>query len=216
MSSSWDRFTAFVRGVPNHCTDDESLKEYFYRGQDDNNKAVLDTIAGDSFGECTYTEITEKLAHMRTEQLKNKEDSGAFTIPCTIGLLHFAKALCDLGAIINLMPLSFYKKLGLGDPKPIAMRLLMADQKVKRPVGVHHDVLMKVESFIFPSDFVNLDCEVDFEVTIILGRPFLETCHALVYMEKRKMKFRLNNEDATFNICTSMKRSGELQTALRH
>ena len=47
--------------------------------------------------------------------VQNKEDPCAFTIPCTIGLLYFAKALCDLGASINLMPLSIYKKLGLGD-----------------------------------------------------------------------------------------------------
>ena len=45
-----------------------------------------------------------------------KEDLGAFTIPCTIVLLHFAKALCHLDAGINIMPLSIYKKLGLGDP----------------------------------------------------------------------------------------------------
>ena len=51
--------------------------------------------------------------------VQKKEDLGSFTIPCTIGLLHFAKALCDLGASINLMPLSIYKKLGLGDPKPL-------------------------------------------------------------------------------------------------
>ena len=50
VSSSWDRFTSFLRSVPNHRIDDESLKEYFYRGQDDNNKAVLDTIAGGSYG----------------------------------------------------------------------------------------------------------------------------------------------------------------------
>ena len=61
VSSSWDRFTAFVRSVPNHRIDDESLKEYFYRGQDDNNKAVLDTIAGGSYGDCTYAQIAEKL-----------------------------------------------------------------------------------------------------------------------------------------------------------
>ena len=77
--------------------------------------------------------------------VQKKEDPGAFTIPCTICLLHFAKALCDLGASINLMPLSIYKKLGLGDPKPTAMRLLMADQAVKRPVGILHDVLVKVD-----------------------------------------------------------------------
>ena len=58
--------------------------------------------------------------------VQKKEDPGAFTIPCTIGLLHFAKALCDLGESRNLMPLSIYKKLGLRDPKPTSMRLLMA------------------------------------------------------------------------------------------
>ena len=59
--------------------------------------------------------------------VQNKEDPGAFTIPCTVGSLNFAKALCDLVASINLMPLSIYKKLGLGDPKPTVMLILMAD-----------------------------------------------------------------------------------------
>ena len=60
------------------------------------------------------------------------------------------------------MPLSIYKKFGLGDPEPSAMRLLMADWTVKWPIGILHDVLVKLESFIFPADFVILDCEVDF------------------------------------------------------
>ncbi|KAK4737342.1 hypothetical protein R3W88_001039 [Solanum pinnatisectum] len=71
-----------------------------------------------------------------------KEDPGAFIILCTIGLLHFSKALCDLGASINLMPLPIYKKLGLGDPKPTMIRLLMLDRTVKRPIGVLHGVLV--------------------------------------------------------------------------
>ena len=116
--------------------------------------------------------------------VQKKEDSGAFTIRYTVRSLHFAKALCDLGSSTNLMPLSIYKKFGLGDPKPTAMWLLMADRIVKRPIGILHDVLVKVESFIFPADFVILDCEVDFEVPIILGRPFLATGRALVDMEK--------------------------------
>ena len=62
--------------------------------------------------------------------VQKKEDPGAFTIPCTVGSLHFLKALCDLGASINLMPLSIYKMLGLGDPKPTAMRLVMAYRTV--------------------------------------------------------------------------------------
>ena len=110
-----------------------------------------------------------------------------------------------MGASINLIPLSIYKKLGLGDPKPTAMRLMMVDQTVKRPIGILHDVLVKVDSFIFPADFVILDCEVDIEVPIILGSPFLATGRALDDMPKGKMKFWLNNEEATFNICRSMR-----------
>ena len=123
--------------------------------------------------------------------VQKKEDPATFTIPCTIGSLYFVKALCDLGASINLMPLSIYKKFDLGDRKPTAMRLLMADRTVKSPIGILHDVLVKLESFIFPADFIILDCEVNFEVPIILGRPFLATGRALVDMEKgRTMKKR--------------------------
>ena len=157
---------------------------------------------------------TRQLGTLPTNTVKNQknEDQGAFTIPCTVKSLHFAKALCDLGESKNLMPLSIYKKLGLGDPTPTAMRLLMADRTVKRPIGILHDVLVKVESFIFSADFVIFDCEVNFEVPIILGRSFLATGRALVNMEKGQMKFRLNNEEVTFNIFRSMRQSGELQS----
>ena len=61
ISSSLDIFTSFFKSVRNQSIDDESLKKYFYRGQDDNNKVVLDTIAGGYYGECPYAEIAEKL-----------------------------------------------------------------------------------------------------------------------------------------------------------
>ena len=60
--------------------------------------------------------------------VQKKEYPGAFTIPCTFGLLYFAKALCDLCASINFMYFYIYKKLGLGEPKPTTMGLLMADR----------------------------------------------------------------------------------------
>ena len=72
---------------------------------------------------------------------------------------------------------------------------------MKRPIRILHDLPVKAESFIFPTNFVILDCEVDFEVPIILGRSFLAIWRAL---------FRLNNEEATSNICRSMKQSGEI------
>ena len=67
-----------------------------------------------------------------------------------------------------------------------------------------------MELFIFPADFVIIDCEVDFEVPLILGMPFLATERALVDMEKGQMKFLLNNGKVTFDICRSMRQSGEL------
>ena len=70
------------------------------------------------------------------------------------------------------------------------MRLLIVDRMVNRPIGILYDVFVKVESLIFLVDFVILDCEVDFEVLIILARPFLATGRALVDMEKGKIKFR--------------------------
>ncbi|XP_069150271.1 uncharacterized protein [Solanum lycopersicum] len=111
--------------------------------------------------------------------VQKKEDTGSLTILCTIVLLHIAKALFELGASIDLMGLSIYKMLGLGDPNPTMMRLLMAYQTGKKTIGIIHDVLIKVESSIFLTNFL-----IDFEVPIILGRPFLATGHALVDMEK--------------------------------
>ncbi|XP_069154374.1 uncharacterized protein [Solanum lycopersicum] len=125
--------------------------------------------------------------------VQKKQDTCAFTITCTIGWLHFAKTLCDIGEIINLMTLSTYKNC-LGDPNPTAIQLLMTARTVKRPIGILHDVLVKVETLNFLGNFVILDCEVDFEVPIILGRPFLATGRALFDMEKGQMKFWLNNE----------------------
>ncbi|XP_016570847.2 uncharacterized protein LOC107868694 [Capsicum annuum] len=93
--------------------------------------------------------------------VQKKTDSGAFTIPCTIGPLDLAKALCDIRASINLMPLIVYKKLGLGNPTFRNMRLVMADRSVKWPVGILYEVLVKFANFIFSAGFVILDCEVE-------------------------------------------------------
>lgn len=94
--------------------------------------------------------------------MQKKPDPGAFTVPCTVGSMKFTKALCDLGASINLMPLDIYKNLGLGEPTPKMMHLVMADRSVKRLVGILHDVTVKVDDFILPIDFLILDCDVGF------------------------------------------------------
>ncbi|XP_049406250.1 uncharacterized protein LOC125869888 [Solanum stenotomum] len=149
-------------------------------------------------------------AIMTNDSIIKREDPGAFIIPCTIGMLQFAKALCDLGASINLMPYEIYKQLDLGEPKATTMRLLMADRLIKHLVGILYDILVKVDRFIFPANFVILDCEIDAEIPIILGRPFLATGRALVDVESGKLKFRVNNDEVTFNICKSMKQPSNI------
>nr|XP_009607664.1 uncharacterized protein LOC104101844 [Nicotiana tomentosiformis] len=107
--------------------------------------------------------------------VKKMEDPRAFIIPCTSSVTSFAKIFCDLGACINLMPYDVFKRLGLGDPSPTTVKLLMADRPLKKLLGVIDDILIKLGRFYFPADFVILDCKVDREVHIILVRPFLAT-----------------------------------------
>ncbi|KAK4729604.1 hypothetical protein R3W88_022592 [Solanum pinnatisectum] len=121
------------------------------------------------------------------ERIKKREDPKAFTIPCTISMLQFAKAPCDLGASINLMPYAIYKQLGLGEPKATTMGLLIADRSIEHPVGILYDILIKVDRFIFPTNFFILNCEIEAEIPIILGRPFLATERALVDVESREL-----------------------------
>jgi len=111
------------------------------------------------------------------------KDPGSFTIPCTIGELQFEKALCDLGASINLMPLSIFRKLGMQEPKPTTISLQLVDRSITYPRGIVEDVLVKVGKFIFPADFIVLDMEEDEDMPIILGQPFLATGRALIDVE---------------------------------
>ena len=89
-------------------------------------------------------------------------------------------AMCDLGASINLMSLSIFKRLGLGEARPTTVILKLADRSLKHPRGVTQDVLVKVDKFIFMSYFIVLDMEEDKEIPIILGRPFLATGRAMI------------------------------------
>ncbi|XP_070034598.1 uncharacterized protein [Nicotiana tomentosiformis] len=128
------------------------------------------------------------------------EDLGAFTITCTIESVEFAKALYDVGASINLMPYSVFKSLGIGKPRPTSMRLQMANRTMKRLLGVIENVLVRVDKFILPANFMILDCEVDYEVPIIFGRPFLATGKALVDVEAGEPTFRVGDEKAVFHV----------------
>ncbi|XP_062118620.1 uncharacterized protein LOC133832266 [Humulus lupulus] len=129
-------------------------------------------------------ECSAILQRMLPQRLR---DSGSFTIPCTIGKFERKHALCDLGASINLMPLSVSKRLGLGEARPTTITLQLAYRLVKHPWGIIEDVLVNVDKFIFPADFIVLDMEEDMDVPIILGRPFLATGQALIDVQKGEL-----------------------------
>ncbi|KAK7282492.1 hypothetical protein RIF29_11318 [Crotalaria pallida] len=80
--------------------------------------------------------LTEECSAILQKKLPQKlKDPGSFTIPCNIGGVDIGKALCDLGASINLMPLSIFEKLGIGEIKPTMVYLQLADRSIKRPYG---------------------------------------------------------------------------------
>nr|GEX93245.1 reverse transcriptase domain-containing protein [Tanacetum cinerariifolium] len=89
-------------------------------------------------------------------------------------------ALADLGASINLMPLSIWKKLRFSTLNDTKMVLELADRTILKPTDVAENVFVKVEKIYFPADFVVLDFIADPRVPLILGRPFLSTAHALI------------------------------------
>nr|GEW98000.1 hypothetical protein [Tanacetum cinerariifolium] len=106
-------------------------------------------------------------------------DPRKFLIPCGFSELK-CKALTDLGASINLMPLSVWKKLGLPELISARMTLELANRSICTPAGIARDVFVPVGKFTFPADFVIVDYESDPRVPFILGRPFLRTASALI------------------------------------
>nr|GEZ15760.1 reverse transcriptase domain-containing protein [Tanacetum cinerariifolium] len=110
------------------------------------------------------------------------------------------KALADLGASINLMPLSVWKKLGLPDLIPTNMTLELANRVICTPDGIARDVFVPVGKFTFPADFVVVDYESDPRVSLILGRPFLRTARALIDVHGEEMILRDGDERLTLNM----------------
>ncbi|XP_070004155.1 uncharacterized protein [Nicotiana sylvestris] len=128
--------------------------------------------------DCENIKMTHQVSEIVHSMDPKLEDPGAFTISCTIGSANFAKALCDLGA----------------------------NRTMTRPLGIIDDVFVRVDKFILPADFLILDCEVDYEVSIIFGRPFLAIGKALVDVEAWELTFRVGDEKVVFHVCKSMKR----------
>ncbi|KAJ9675883.1 hypothetical protein PVL29_024715 [Vitis rotundifolia] len=132
------------------------------------------------------------------------KDPGCPTISVMIGETCVEKALLDLGASVNLLPYSVYKQLGLGELKPTSITLSLADRSVKIPRGMVEDVLVQVDKFYYPVDFVVLDTDPVAKginsIPIILGRPFLATSNAIINCRNGVMRLTFGNMTLDLNI----------------
>ncbi|GJV09514.1 DNA-directed DNA polymerase [Tanacetum coccineum] len=146
---------------------------------------------------CTVT-MNERCVAVLLNKLQSKEkDPGSFTIPCDIGHLHIDNALADLGASISLMPYTMYEKLDLGELKQTRMSLELADRSIQYPRGIAEDVLIKIDKFVLPINFVILDMREDSRFLIISGRLFLATARATIDVFNKKITLRVGSEEIT-------------------
>nr|GEY99355.1 reverse transcriptase domain-containing protein [Tanacetum cinerariifolium] len=156
------------------------------------NKEKLQELANTPLNENCSAVILKKL-------LEKLGDPGKFLIPCGFSELK-CKALANLGASINLMPLSVWKKLGLPDLISTRMTLELANRAICTPDGIARVVFVPVGKFTFLADFVVVDYESDLRVPLILGRPFLRTARALIDVHGKEMILRDGDERLTLNM----------------
>ncbi|GJT02350.1 reverse transcriptase domain-containing protein [Tanacetum coccineum] len=152
----------------------------------------------DKLIELTKTPLNENCSAVVLKKLPEKlGDPGRFLIPCDFSEFDSYLALADLGASINLMPLSIWKKLQLSGLTETKMVLELADRTISKPTGVAENVFVKVGKFYFPADFVVLDFIADPRVPLILGRPFLRTAHALIDVYEGEITLRNDDQSLT-------------------
>ncbi|GJV54089.1 reverse transcriptase domain-containing protein [Tanacetum coccineum] len=154
----------------------------------------------EKLSEMARTPLNEHCSAVILNKLPEKlRDPGKFLIPCDFPGMDECLALADLGASINLMPLSVWKKLSLPELTPTCMTLELADRSITKPIGIAEDVYLKVGKFKFLADFVVVDFDADPRVPLILGRSFLKTGRALIDVYEGELTLRVGKEAITPN-----------------
>ncbi|GKB31496.1 reverse transcriptase domain-containing protein [Tanacetum coccineum] len=147
------------------------------------------------------TPLNEHCSEVILNKLPKKhKDPGKFLIPCDFPGMDKCLALANLGASINLMPLSVWKKLSLPELTPTCMTLKLATRSITQPIGIAEDVYLKVGKFKFPADFVVVDFDADPRLPLILGRSFLKTGRTLIDMYEGELTLWVGKEAITFNL----------------
>ena len=158
--------------------------------------------------------MTEQSTSLIRNNLPPKyKDPGSPTISIVVGNSKLGHALVDLGASVNLLPYSVYVDLGLGELEPTNITLQLADLSVKIHRGIVKDVLVQVDKFYFPVDFVVLDTQPvvnqGTQFPVILGRPFLATTNAIIHCRGGLMTLSFGNMTVNMNIFNVIKGMGD-------
>ena len=157
--------------------------------------------------------MTEQSTLIRNNLPPKYKDLGSPTISIVVGNSKLEHALVDLGASVNLLPYSVYVDLGLGELEPTNITVQLADRSVKIPRGIVKDVLVQVDKFCFPVDFVVLDTQPvvneGTQFLVILGRPFLATANAIIHCRGGLMTLSFGNMTVNLNIFNVIKGMGD-------
>nr|GFB13381.1 hypothetical protein [Tanacetum cinerariifolium] len=152
----------------------------------------------DKLIELTKTPLNENCSAVVLKKLPKKlGNPGRFLIPCDFLEFNNCLAVAYLGASINLMSLPIWKKLRLPTLNDTKMVLELADRTISKPTGVAENVFVKVGKFYFPADYVVLDFVADPRVSLILGRPFMSTAHALINVYEGEIILRHDDQSLT-------------------
>ncbi|XP_021739729.1 uncharacterized protein LOC110706130 [Chenopodium quinoa] len=174
-------------------------------------KILKDLLSGRR--ECEAVNLTANCSAIISNKLPTKlKDPGSFSITCSINGVEFEKALCDLGAIVSLMPYSIYQKLSVGTFSPTNVTLQLANRSTKFPMGKVEEVPLTVGKFTFPVDFYVVEIDEDEKIPIILGRLFLATSRAIIDVKESKMTLKIDNDSIEFDLNNVMQQpssSGE-------
>ncbi|KAK1369739.1 hypothetical protein POM88_035831 [Heracleum sosnowskyi] len=154
--------------------------------------------------------VDENVSAVIQRRLPQKcSDPGTFTIPCKIGGKFFERAMLDLGASINVMPLYIFQTLNLGILEHTNVIIQLADRSNAYPEGVIEDVLVHVDQMVFPADFYILKMEDGppniKSASILFGRPFLKTAKTRINMDDGSLTMEFGDEVVKFNIYDAMK-----------
>ncbi|XP_057772969.1 uncharacterized protein LOC130992349 [Salvia miltiorrhiza] len=178
--------------------------------QQETQKFMMETRGGMQNVNAQLSHLAQAVARLESKQGElpaQVEVKKVNAVTLRNGTMKVDKAMLDFGASINVMPLSMYQDLEIGQLKPTRVVIQLANRSNVYPEGILEDVLVKVEELIFPADFYILDMGKSKarDPVMLLGRPFLKTVRTRIDCDTGKLICQFEGEQVTFDIYNAMK-----------